>query len=87
VYTGTVFLAVLEISTDIYTPFQYLDFTKCTVGAELVQTISQPHNLKKYQLFVEKEVSGNEITVRVPRVEERLATNCCKRQHTGKGRK
>jgi len=38
-----VFLAVLVIGTDNYTPF---GFVKCNVSAELVQTFSQPHSLK-----------------------------------------
>jgi len=40
------FLDMLVISTDIYTPFQIIDFVNCIVSAELVQTSSQPHNLK-----------------------------------------
>ena len=40
-------LAVLVISIDNYTTFQYIGFVKCIVSAELVQTCSQPHNLKR----------------------------------------
>ena len=39
------FLAVLVISTDNYTPLLYIDFVECTVSAELLQTFSQPHSL------------------------------------------
>jgi len=44
-YRGIVFLAVLVISTDNDTPFQYFEFVKCGVSAEQVQIFSQPHNL------------------------------------------
>jgi len=37
---------VLVISTDNYTPFQYIGYFKCTVSVELVQTCSEHHNLK-----------------------------------------
>jgi hypothetical protein len=40
------FHAVSVISTDNYTHFQYIGFVKRTVIAEIVQTFSQPHNLK-----------------------------------------
>ena len=42
------FVALLIISTENYTHFQYFYFVKYSVSSELLQSCLQPYNLKTF---------------------------------------